>query len=279
MTHIANLFIYPIKSCGGIEVQSSEVGPRGLLHDRAFMIVDETGRMMTQREHPRMCFIRPTWNFASPYVRIQIPHIADAYISLEGKQDGDPLLVSIWDDAVEAMDQGDAIAKLLTLFLGQTCRLVRMPAETRRNTRKGEGEVGFADGYPALGISRSSLNNLVSRIGSPLPMDRFRPNIVFGNAAPFEEDTWSKISIGHPAVTLSGETLCARCAIPATDQETGERGKEPSATLAKYRLPKHGLGPAWKTPYSNKVYFGRNFNVEIGGKIEVRDHVSVLATD
>jgi uncharacterized protein YcbX len=277
MLSISELWAYPIKSCGGIQVSLSQIDKRGLLHDRSFMIVDKNGRMMTQREHPRMCLIRAS--FLRKVIRVQIPGIADIPISPYGKQDAQSMIVSVWDDTVEAIDQGNAIAKLLSSFLGVSCRLVRLPKEMVRKTRQGEGEVAFADGYPILGASKSSLEYLNTHLTdcSHLPMNRFRPNIVFNGSTPFAEDSWRRLDLG--GVKLIGETLCARCQIPTIDQKTAELKKEPNATLATYRRIKHNLGPAWKTPYPNKVYFGRNFNVEGNGLIAVGEGIKVLEFD
>ncbi|HET9130063.1 MAG TPA: MOSC N-terminal beta barrel domain-containing protein, partial [Terriglobia bacterium] len=247
---------------------------RGLLHDRAFMVIDENGTMMTQREHPQMCLIDLYQH------GLQIT-LGDSYGSREtfllGCNDSAEMTVKVWDDSVRAFDQGDEIARWLSVRLGR-CRLVRMPQDEIRNTRRGEGQVGFADGYPILGISEASLDDLNARMKtSSVSMDRFRPNIVFIGCARFEEDTWRRIRIGD--VELVGETLCARCEIPTTNQKTAERGKEPNTTLATFRRAKHIVAPAWKLPYPSKVYFGRNFNIASTGRVEVGMEIEVIERD
>lgn len=278
MPKVSNIITYPVKSCQGIWWIESPVNNRGLLYDRAFMIVDEDGRMMTQREYPRMCLI----SVGQPETHLAVlgfPDVIDgAVISLTGRHDGEEMIVSVWKDSILAYDQGDHAAQWLENCLGTPCRLVRMANDEVRKTRLGEGQVGFADGYPFLGISEASLDDLNGRMKSPIPLDRFRPNIVFEGCEPFAEDHWRRIRIGN--VELVGETLCARCNIPTINQATAVGGKEPSATLAKYRRVKHLLHtPEWKTPYPASVYFGRNFNVASTGLIKVGMEVEVLEED
>lgn len=275
MPHISGLFVYPIKSCAGVRLTEAIVGERGILHDREFMIVEpRQGRMLTQRDYPRMCLIR-----AMPQedqMIIQVPKIATEVFSFSGETDQFERQVAVWDDTVPAFDQGKWISEILSAFLETDCRLVRMDPNHFRKSRLGDSGVAFADAYPFLGIGDASLEDLNGRLEEDMPMNRFRPNITFAGTAPFAEDSWRVLKIGD--MHLIGETLCARCAVPTTDQATGARGKEPSATLAKFRLPRH-IGNGWKTPYKNKVYFGRNFNFQGEGVLEEGMEVEILEQD
>ena len=279
MPKIKAIITYPVKSCGGVSWFQAYAIKRGLSTDREFLVVDKNWRMMTQREYPTMCLIdiytRPTVGHAS----LGFPGAGRIFLPLFAqKKNYDEVVVSIWDDKVRAYDQGGLLADWFTARLRTECRLVRMADEEVRKTRHGEGEVGFADGYPVLGISEASLDDLNARMkASSVSMDRFRPNIVFRGCEPFEEDTWRRIRIGD--VELVGETLCARCEVPTTNQKTAERGKEPSATLSKFRRVKHIVAPAWKLPYLSRVYFGRNFNISTFGRIDTNMEVEVIERD
>ena len=255
---VRELGTYPVKSCEAIYHQDILVTKRGLHNDRKCMVVDPDGRMMTQREHPRMALIHPH--------------------DLIHEKTNIVRKVSVWKSVVSAYDQGDAAAEWLTNHLGTPCRLVQMVEGEVRKTKRGDGLMHFADGYSILGTSVESLGDLNSRAASRVPMDRFRANIVFEGGNPFEEDTWRRIRIGG-GVELVGETLCARCSIPSINQDTAERGKEPGMTLAKYRRAQHITAPEWKLPYPSNVYFGRNFVVAIIGVIEVGMEVEILETD
>ena len=93
-------------------------------------------------------------------------------------------------------------------------------------------------------IGQSSLDDLNSRLEFPVPMNRFRPNLVFTGGQPYEEDSWKLLTIGNNK--FAGVKPCSRCVLTTVDQNTGEKGKEPLATLAKYRQ------------HENKIYFGQN---------------------
>jgi uncharacterized protein YcbX len=174
--------------------------------------------------------------------------------------------IRIWDDVVHATDLGDEAARWISSFLGADCRVVFMPDDVvrpvdPRYAQPGD-RVGFADAYPFLLISQGALGELNRRLKSPLPMNRFRPNLVVDGVPPHAEDGWARIAIG--GVMFEVVKPCARCVVTTTDQETGERGHEPLRTLATYRRT------------NGKVHFGQNLIHQGGGELRVGDAVEVL---
>ncbi|MDE0021733.1 MAG: MOSC N-terminal beta barrel domain-containing protein [Candidatus Poribacteria bacterium] len=253
---VASLHVYPVKSLGGIQVETAEVGRRGFQYDRLWMVVDSDGQFRTQRETPRMCLIKT--HMRDGELRLSADGMPDLRLPMEGGQ-GARRSVVVWGDECGAIDQGKEPAEWLSDFLKKPSRLVRMADNHRREAGWGDSLVGFADRYAFLFISEASLDDLNSRLETPLPMNRFRPNIVVRGAKPYEEDEWSRVKIGE--TRFRGRTRCTRCATTATDQETAARGVEPLRTLATYR----------RTPKGD-VAFGRNFNhLDIGGQISVGD--------
>lgn len=266
VARVTALYVYPVKSCAGTPLNVAEIGPRGILHDREFMITLPDGRFVTQRELPRLALIRPT--LGDEWLAFAAP--ASPSLVVTPTDDGPRREVIIWRDTVTAVDQGSEVADWLSEFLETRVRLVRMPADTVRRVDpayapRATDQVGFADGYPLLLISEESLVDLNSRLERPLPMNRFRPNVVVrGAGAPYAEDSWADLWIGE--VRFSGVKTCARCPITTTDQLTAERGIEPLATLARYRRIERG------------VLFGQNLVHSATGRIAVGDALSVRAT-
>ena len=261
--HVTGLYFYPVKSCAGTPLQVAEIGPRGIVHDREFMLTYPDGRFVTQRELPRLALIQPNLSAESlAFVAPGMPPLAITPTDAGPRQ-----AVVVWRDCVSAVDQGPEIADWLSTFVRTRVRLMRMPADTLRRVDprfapRPTDQVGFADGYPLLLISEESLEDLNSRLVEPLPMNRFRPNVVVRGASwPYAEDEWADLSIG--AVRFDGVKTCARCAIPTTDQLTAERGVEPLATLAHYRRIERG------------VLFGQNLVHAERGRISVGDELTV----
>ncbi|MGE3600729.1 MAG: MOSC domain-containing protein [Dehalococcoidia bacterium] len=263
---VTGLFRYPIKSCGGVALAEASVGSRGIIYDREFMVVDATtGLFLTQREIPRMALIRPS--VEDDRLCLDAPGMS--HLSVNPIRHGSARSVIVWLDRCPAVDQDPEAAGWLSDFLKTDCRLVRMAEEhvrrvDRRYAVNVGDQVGFADGYPFLLISEESLADLNAQLSSPLPMNRFRPNIVVsGGGAPYLEDQWRQIRIG--AIDFHLVKACARCVITTTDQATGERGKEPLTTLAGYRRSRRG------------VLFGQNMVHSGPGTIRCGDPVEVLA--
>jgi uncharacterized protein YcbX len=261
---VSALAIYPIKSCGGIALNAAPIGPRGFVHDREWMVVTPDGEFLTQREIPRLALIQP--------------HI-EADGTLQVTTDWyDPLFlapgtgtqrraITVWQHQGWALDAGDEAAAWFSTVLEQPCRLVRFDPDEVRPVNPAyaltpEDQVGFADGYPFLLLSENSLDDLNQRLATPLPMNRFRPNIVVQGCPAFAEDTWREITIG--TVPFGVVKPCARCAITTTDQRTALVGKEPLRTLATYRKGEHG------------VLFGQNLIHRATGTIQVGDVLAVM---
>lgn len=238
---IGDLFVYPVKSCRGFAASTWQVGPRGLLRDREWMIVGDAGdplRFLTQRECPRLALIETA--LSAKALNLSAPGMGA--IEIDYEQPGNSRDVIVWRDTVRATDQGDAVAGWLSAFTGRELRLVHFdPAVIRLCNREYAGESGahtsFADGYPLLVIGSASLVDLNARLGNsgaaPMPMNRFRPNMVVNGLEAYDEDHLSTLNCGD--VTLTLVKPCVRCQITTTDQATAEVGSEPLRTLAGYR--------------------------------------------
>lgn len=256
-TRVHSLHVYPVKSMAGYSVTEALVEPRGLAHDRRFMLVDASGRFLSQREIPRMARVQVAIDTALQTLTLTLtafdaapfvaPLVAPLVVPLV--PDGPRRPVEVWGSPCEAIDAGPhAAAWLRTGLAHDDLSLVYMPDDSLRPTdptRSRPGDiVSFADGFPLLSLSLASLADLNTRLAEPLPMDRFRPNVVFDGCAPYEEDALGTFTIGSVAFRSSG--VCGRCVIVNTDQKTGARGTEPLATLATYRV----MGP--------RIAFGQN---------------------
>jgi len=247
----------------GIKLNRAEVTDRGFKHDRRWMLVDKTNRFISQREVARMALLKVaiednglkvTFNETS----INIP------FGIENKEF---IRVEIWEDTCQAQLIDKNIDQWFSDVLDIKCRLVYMPDESLRTTDPRyapEGSVtSFADAYPFLLIGQASLDDLNTRLEAALPMDRFRPNIVITGSQPYQEDIINALTIND--IDFFGVKLCARCNIPTIDQRTAEAGKEPSKTMARYRLK------------NNKIYFGQNLIHAGTGIISIGDEVNVLS--
>jgi hypothetical protein len=261
---VSHLVVYPIKSARGIAVGEARLTDRGFEHDRRFLITHPEGRFITQREHPTLALLRVEINgdrlvLASPSSgRLEVPL---------RPRSGAPRRVTVWAATCDAISLGDEAARFVTGHLGVPCELVHMPDDSVRlvdDAYAGAGErVGFADGFPFLLTSEASLADLNARLASPVPMDRFRPNLVVTGSAPFDEDRWRSLAIGE--VTFRVAKACDRCQITTVDQATAERGIEPLATLAGFRAE------------GRKVLFGQYLLHAGTGVIRRGDRVSLLA--
>jgi uncharacterized protein YcbX len=259
--YLSDLCVYPIKSCGGIAVDEWEVDERGLRHDRRWMLVDETGCFISQRELPRMAQIKV--RIESDGLVVDAPGMSSLEVPF-GSPDGKLLLARVWDDLVESQTVDDD--RWFSEFLEVSCKLVYLPDESVRQVDVAYAEpgdrVGLADGFPFLLISGASLADLNARLEQPLPMNRFRPNLVVGGCEPFAEDGWSLVRIGR--LTFRVVKPCARCTITTVDQESAAKGKEPLRTLARFRRA------------GNKVLFGQNLIHDETGTLRIGDPVEIL---
>lgn len=268
--HLSGLFIYPVKSLRGFAVDSATLDSLGLAGDRRFLVVDNEGKFLTQRALPRMAQIETALEKGNLILRN--PAHGSAAVSLA--EPGPELPVQIWNSSVQAVDCGVEIAVWLSDFLRHPCRLVRVgPTYNRAVTKpaaRPDDQVSFADAAPVLIISEASLDNLNDRIlenqGEPVPMSRFRPNLVISGCAAFAEDACRTIKIGDVVFRAAGPS--ERCIMTTTDQLTGERGREPLRTLATFRRD-----PA----KPSAVWFGQNLiNETKTGTLRVGDSVELV---
>lgn len=246
MPTVSELTLYPIKSCAGIALREATLTAAGLMsehiYDREWMVVDAQGEFLSQREYPRMALIQPkikadTLELRAPgMLRIEVP------LGLPDPEDARVIDVKVWDDTVQAYDCDETTATWFSNFLGTPCRLVRFHADARRAVDSNwTGDIAadtlFSDGFPLLVISQAALDDLNGKLEAqgrnPVPMNRFRPNLVLGGTGAFDEDFASEIQIGD--ARLKPVKPCARCTIPAVDQATGERTEDPVEILQAYR--------------------------------------------
>ena len=271
--HLSALFIHPVKSLRGCAVESVVIDRLGLAGDRRFLVVDRRGRFLTQRQLPRMALV--TTGLDDRELTLEASGHGMIRVARAGRHGEARVKVSVWSsEGLTAEDCGDESARWLSEFLATPCRLVRAGDDFRRPVRKapdglGGAELGFADAFPGLLVSEASLADLNDRLrergGDPVPMDRFRPNLVVAGAAPYSEDTWQQVRIGRHLFRCAGP--CARCVVTTTDQATAERGPEPLRTLASYRRD-------LRQP--EDVNFGQNVIAEDdSGLLKVGDPVSV----
>jgi uncharacterized protein len=266
---VSALYYYPIKSCAGIAVQSWKIVETGFLHDREFMLIDSKQRFMTQREFSRMSLILPSVD--DERLKVNAPEMPE--LSLKIVKDGERLSSTIWKDTVEVIDQGDEAAQWFSKFLDTQCRLVRKAESYKRQVNqtyapRESDQVSFADGYPFLLISAESIEDLNSILDDPLPINRFRPNIVIiGGRIAFAEDRIKTLKIGN--ITFDGVKPCIRCAIPTINQKTAERGSEPTKTLSTFRKGEY-------KPGKSGIIFGQNLIHRENGSIKIEDPVTII---
>jgi uncharacterized protein len=253
---LTGLTYYPIKSAAGTSVESWGVDQRGLWFDRRWMVTDPRGRFLTQRTSPKLALVRP--EVCDDRLIIQAPGMKPLTLPLE-PETGERLPVTVWDDTCEGRWLGPEPAEWFSAYLGLSCGLVHMPDTTVRPANPDYDPAGtpvsFADAFPFLLISEESLADLNGRLSQPLPMNRFRPNLVIAGADPFVEDRLTDFEIG--GIRFRAVKPCDRCVITTTDQQTMERGVEPLRTLATYRR------------VAGKVYFGQNVVHRGSGRLSV----------
>ncbi len=262
---VSQLYFYPVKSCAGTALSEAEIGSRGIKYDRQWMVVDEAGDFLTQRELSRMALIKPLIDEQSGRLRLNAPAMMEFALGLNAT--GQRMPVRVWDDNCTALDQGDEAAGWFSKFLNVKVRLVKFDAEftrqvSRKYAKRPDDQVGFADGFPFLLLTEASLSDLNQRLSEKLPMNRFRPNIVVSGTKPFAEDTWKKIAIN--GIEFDVVKPCARCVITTVNQDSGIAGSEPLKTLASFRRS------------DGKVLFGQNLTHASEGKIAIGDGVEIV---
>ncbi|KUF90639.1 Mitochondrial amidoxime-reducing component 1 [Phytophthora nicotianae] len=268
---VSGIFVYPIKSCAGIELKEAQLTPKGLLHDREWVIIDgDRDKFVTQRRYPKLALIHPkvlpAMDVEATSLVLTAKGMPDLEVPVVLTGEGQLRVVSIWKDKVEAIDQGDAAAKWLDEFMGEDkCRL--------RLTRVRDGYIrptkpkyapgystNFADAFPFLLALEESLEEFNTKLETPVPMNRFRPNIVLRGSPAFADERWNCITID--GVRFRNVRPCARCGMPSVNQETGEvhPKREPSRAIVRER---NGALLGFTDGKKFEGYFGSNMVVEI----------------
>jgi uncharacterized protein YcbX len=267
MLRLSALYRYPLKSGKGETLNQVSLDKLGLDGDRRWMLVDEaSGRFLTQRAVAKMSQLSALWN-ADGGLTLSAPGHSPINIALPDAE-ADLRGVTIWRDTLRVPDAGDAAGAWLSEFIGKPTRLVQVPLDRARTTQAGYGkdddQVAFADGFPLLLIGQASLEDLSSKVGRPLEMLRFRPNLVIEGSEAYAEDSWKRIRIGD--VEFRVVKSCSRCILTTIDPQTGERSddREPLATLQKYRAEEDG------------AMFGQNLVNDGNGRLEVGMPVTIL---
>jgi uncharacterized protein YcbX len=262
---IQNLYLYPIKSLGGISVQEAQVEERGFKYDRRWMLVDQSGEFLTQRQHPQLALLQVALAEMGMVVFSKVDSSRKISFDFE-MNSGKELQVSVWGDVVTALQVSPEVSAWFSDFLGMAVDLVLMPESSHRKMDPRyavqEESVSFADGMPYVIIGQASLDELNGRLADPVGMDRFRPNLVFSGGEAYAEDQFKQLQIGE--VGFQVVKPCARCVMITVDQEKGTKGKEPLATLATYRSQ------------GSKVYFGQNAVALTQGIVRVGDPIQQL---
>jgi uncharacterized protein len=256
--------VYPLKSAGGLAQTSWDVDSFGLRHDRRWMLIDEAGDFLSQRAEPRLALIRP--ELRGDTLVLRAPGAPD--LELAPQPTGACVTVTVWAGETQGRLVSVDADRWLTMFLGIGCRLVHMPDEVVRPVQPDyahDGErTSFTDGFPFLLISDASLEDLNRRLAAPVPMNRFRPNLVVAGAEPFAEDRWQRIRIGP--VLFRIVKPCPRCVMTTVDQALGRSpSTEPLRTLATFRRNADG-----------QVDFGQNLVHAGTGRLEVGMSVEPL---
>lgn len=286
---IARLFVYPVKSCAGVEVDEVELLETGLDLDRAWMVVDARGEFVSQRTHPRLALVRPQFKRGGSELVLRAPGMLALHLAVDVVEE--PTRVRVWGDEVGAYDMGDVAAQWFTDFLSLTAdglpgaqaepfRLVRFDPEQRRlSSPKWTGGLEapnqFSDGFPLLVLAQASLDELNARLQAagqaPVGVERFRPNIVLAGLQAHDEDRLDVLHIaaGDARVQLKPVKPCTRCAIPDVDPATAQQGTAVSEALRAYRADPR---------FDGALTFGMNAIVLAGAQAVLRPGQAVAAS-
>ena len=247
---IARLFVYPVKSCAGVELSEALLTPTGLDLDRAWMVVDAEGVFVSQRELPRMALVKVQLKLHE--VVLRAPGMLALHLAIDAVEQ--PVRVRVWKDEVPAYDMGDIAAQWFSDFLGRRLRLVRFDPEHQRLsdlrwTGGVEAPNQFADGYPLLVLGEASLAGLNQRLQAaghaPVGIERFRPNIVLAGIETHDEDRVDRLHIAADSpVVLRAVKPCPRCPIPNIDPASAESEPAVGDALQAYRQDARLGGPS-----------------------------------
>jgi len=266
---LASIHVYPMKAARAVDLGESLVEPWGLAGDRRWMLADEDGRFVSQREEPALARVSVILGKNGVGVTFSAPCVPRCRVAIPAG--AEMLKVSVWGTSFVASGAGPEADRWFSAYLGRPVRLVYLDDPARRPVDPGYARPGdtvsFADGFPLLLTSAGSLGELGGWLAGageqPVPMTRFRPNVVVAGAPPWAEDRWRLIRIG--AVPFRVVKPCGRCVVTTTDQVTGERGRQPLRMLAQRRR----LG--------RELVFGQNLIPDAGGVIRVGDPVEIVA--
>ncbi|WOJ92286.1 MOSC domain-containing protein [Congregibacter variabilis] len=262
---LSAIYRYPIKSARGHSLEAAVIDRFGVSGDRRWMLIDSAGLFYSQRRLPQMALLEVAsivgglrLSFGGESIQLEIPGAQQNEVS-----------ATVWEHTMLARCADDRVNTWLSECLGEDLRLVFFPQDANRPVdadylpdAQQEQHVGFADGFPLLIITQASLDDLNTRLPAPVPMDRFRPNLVIRGAQPYAEDSWRQLRVG--STTLAIVKPCSRCAIPAINQQTAEQDPDINRVLAGYRRQ------------DGVIYFGMNAVVTAGEDFAVGDVVEVL---
>jgi uncharacterized protein len=265
---VSELRIHPIKGLKRTMLDVMDITTTGPLNDRRFMLIDENNQFLTQRTYPMLATIDVT--VEGDEFSLVVP--GETLLTFRSNDsESDLIEATIWKDTVTVVEISRKASKLVSDYMQTPCRLVGMAQNhnrlvSQKYSRTGSEEVLFADGFPFLLISQASLDELNGRLEAPVPMDRFRPNIVVTGCVPFQEDQWETIQIGDILFDLVKP--CGRCIVTTIDQETGlkdtEKSKNPLKVLARYRNTENG------------ILFGQNMIHRSTGSLTLGQSVTVV---
>ena len=258
---LSEIYRYPIKSARGHALSEATMDQFGIVGDRRWMVIDEAGDFITQRNHAQLALLKAAPTSAGLRLSMNGRDIEVAVPDAAAERSP----VVIWGETVPAQITDDSISAWLSEQLGMSARLAYLPDDGQRpvDPAYADGElVNFADGFPLLVITQAALDELNEKLDTPVPMNRFRPNLVISGAAAHAEDEWKEIVIGDARVRLAKP--CSRCVIPSIDQATTERDSQINRVLAKYRRR------------DGQIFFGMNALAPAGAQFRVGDEVQVL---
>jgi len=278
MIEVAALFVYPVKGLAGVACDRFDLDAHGPVRDREWMLIDEQGVFVTQRDDSGLALIQPEIDERAGILRLSADaERVEVELDAAGRSERN---VRCWRDTVPARDEGDEAAAWLSRRLGRSLRLVRLCPEHPRPVpaafTSAPATTRFTDAFPLLIASEASLEALNAKLAAPIGMRRFRPNIVLRGTRPHAEDGWKRIRVGGPdGLVLRFGKLCSRCRVTTVDPDTGQiaAGGEPLRTLARYRTLEI---PGRDGDSEHGVFFAANYVHERPGVIELGAPVEVL---
>lgn len=264
---LSGIYIYPIKSLGGVSLAESYIEERGLQYDRRWVLIDDEGMFITQRKYPLLSLLQVDVLDNQLVVSHQDHPLETISFSID-QQTSVGIPVTIWDDLTEGFEVDPNVSEWFSRYMNFSVRLVKMNQATKRHVDPRYANhneiVSFADGYPCLIIGQSSLDQLNEKLKEPVRMDRFRPNFVFTGGEAHVEDTFKEFEMG--GILFSAVKPCARCVLITVNQQTAAKSAEPLKTLSRYRT------------INNKIMFGQNLLHQGSGIISVGMELQIKST-